>query len=125
MIRLNMDVGTRDLLSTLRRAGPPYRLAPSELARNSVASAGAISQRLARAEREALVTRTKSASDGRGVLVELTQRGHEVIERSVDDLLRHEERLLAGLSAEQREQLTELLRALLADLPQRLRNQGE
>lgn len=120
MLRLEMDVGTRDLLSTLRRAGPPYRLSPSELVRHSAVSAGAVSGRIARAERDGTVIRTKSTTDGRAALVELTERGHHQIEQAVDDLLRHEERLLDGLTGEQREQLAGLLRLLLADLPDRM-----
>lgn len=119
MARLGMDPGLRDLLSTLRRVGPPYRLAPSELARQALVSPGAVSQRVARAERDGLVRRLPSTSDGRGVVVELTAQGHALIERSVDDLLRHEEDLISVLPADQQEQLAALLRLLLADLTRR------
>lgn len=108
MSRLGMDVATRDLLSTLRRAGAPYRLTPGEIARRTAVSAGAISQRLARAEQQGLVRRRKEGPDGRLVTVELTRTGHEQVEQTVADLLRHEEGLLAGLTGEQREQLADL-----------------
>jgi len=114
--RLGIDAATLDLLSTLRRAGPPYRLAPGALARLSLLSAGAVSQRVARAELAGLVRRTKPGGDGRSVLVELTDAGHELLDRVVDDLLRHEETLLDGLDREQRADLAELLRVLLGDL---------
>ncbi|NKQ56673.1 MarR family transcriptional regulator [Amycolatopsis sp. K13G38] len=114
--RVGMDAATLDLLSTLRRAGPPYRLAPGELARRTLVSAGAISQRVARAERDGLVRRLRSRDDGRGVLVELTDEGHAEIERTVDDLLTYEESLLSALTADQRDQLAGLLRILLGDL---------
>jgi DNA-binding MarR family transcriptional regulator len=55
-------------------------------------------------------------ADGRLSYVTLTAEGHALIERSVDGLLRHEEALLAGLSAVQREDLSALLRVLLAGL---------
>ncbi|OZM73537.1 MarR family transcriptional regulator [Amycolatopsis antarctica] len=119
MLRLGMDAATRDLLSTLRRAGPPYRVPAGELARRGLVSPGAISQRVARAERDGLVRRARSADDGRGVLVELTDTGHALIERTVDELLTHEETLLASLAPEQSEQLSDLLRILLADLSAR------
>jgi len=119
MIRLNMDSATRDLLSTLRRAGPPYRLSAGELARRGMVSPGAVSQRVARAEREGLVRRLRSTDDARGVLVELTDEGHELIERTVDDLLHHEETLLESLTTTEREQLSHLLRTLLAGLTER------
>jgi DNA-binding MarR family transcriptional regulator len=117
--RIGLDASTRDLLSTLRRSGPPYRLSPGEIAREGLVSAGAISQRLARAERRGLIRRGKGGDDGRTVLVELTDAGHELIEDRVEELLRHEEALLSSLDAQQRDQLTELLRILLADLTDR------
>jgi DNA-binding MarR family transcriptional regulator len=116
MARLDLDVPTRDLLSTLRRAGPPYRLTPGQIARATLVSPGAISQRLTRAEAQGLVRRHREGPDGRSVTVELTATGRELVDRSIDDLLRHEETLLSGLTPDQRDQLTELLRILLADL---------
>ncbi|AUS80971.1 MarR family transcriptional regulator [Actinoalloteichus sp. AHMU CJ021] len=116
MARLGMDAATRDLLSTLRRAGSPYQLAPSEIARRALVSPGAVSQRVARAEAAGLVRRRREGPDGRAVLVELTSEGHEVIGGTVDELLRHEESLLSGLTDQQREHLADLLRVLLADL---------
>lgn len=52
--------------------------------------------------------------------VELTPPGHELIERTVEDLLRHEEELLSALDQAQREQLSDLLRMPLGDLTHRL-----
>lgn len=114
--RAGVDAAGRDLLSTLRRSGPPYRLAAGEIARQSLVSAGAISQRVARAEQRGLVVRSRG---GRTVQVELTDAGHALVQDHVEDLLRHEETLLSSLSVEQREQLTGLLRVLLGDLTTR------
>lgn len=116
LARLGIDAATLDLLSTLRRAGPPYRLTAGAIAELSLVSAGAISQRAARAEREGLVRRERSDADGRLSYVTLTDDGHALIERSVDELLRHEEALLAALTDDQRDQLTTQLRLLLASL---------
>jgi DNA-binding MarR family transcriptional regulator len=113
---LGIDAATLDLLSTLRRAGPPYRLTAKQIADHALVSAGAISQRVARAERHGLVVRDRSPADGRLSYVTLTDDGHALIERSVDDLLRHEEKLLGALTQVQRADLTELLRTLLDDL---------
>lgn len=118
--RLGVDASTLDLLSTLRRAGPPYRLAPGTIAARSMVSAGAVSQRLSRAENAGLVRRLPSGTDGRGVIVELTPDGHDLTERTVDELLRHEETLLAALTPDQRSDLANLLKILLADLTHRL-----
>jgi DNA-binding MarR family transcriptional regulator len=120
MARLGLDAPTRDLLSTLRRAGPPYRLTPTEIARATLVSPGAVSQRLTRAEERGLVRRHRAGADGRSVTVELTDAGHALVERTVGELLAHEETLLAGLTEAQREHLSGLLRLLLADLADRL-----
>ncbi|WP_280399098.1 MarR family winged helix-turn-helix transcriptional regulator, partial [Nocardia carnea] len=56
--RLGVDDATLDLLSTLRRSGPPYRLTTRQIAARSLVTAGAISQRLARAEAAGLITRS-------------------------------------------------------------------
>jgi DNA-binding MarR family transcriptional regulator len=117
LTRLGIDAATMDLLSALRRAGPPYRLTAGEIADRALVSAGAISQRVARAEREGLVRRERASDDGRLSYVTLTRDGHALIERSVDDLLRHEESLLSALTPVQQEQLAGLLRLLLASLP--------
>jgi hypothetical protein len=51
---------------------------------------------------------------------ELTAAGHERIERTLDELLTHEQRLLAGLAEAERDRLEEALRALLATLEDHL-----
>lgn len=110
------DTATLDLLSTLRRDGPPYRLSTREIAARTMVTAGAISQRIARAERDGLVNRQPLADGSRTVVVTLTDSGHELVEQLVDRVLRRESELIAGLSPEQRSTLTGLLRTLLADL---------
>jgi DNA-binding MarR family transcriptional regulator len=114
LAHLDIDVSTRDLLSTLRRAGRPYRLSPGEIARQSLLTPGAVTQRIARAERQDLVRRLPDDSDGRGVVVELTASGHDLVEATLDALVEHEQRLLSGISASEREQLESGLRQLLA-----------
>jgi DNA-binding MarR family transcriptional regulator len=87
----------------------------SKLSCRSLVSAGAISQRLARAEQQGLVERLPvDTGDRRGVTVTLTESGHALIERTVDGLLREEEALLAAVTPQQRDHLADLLRTLLA-----------
>ena len=104
-----IDRATLDLLSALRRSGPPYTLTTRELTGRTLVTAGAISQRVARAEQEGLVTRAPDPSGHKAVAVTLTPAGHEVIERSVDAVLGRDDELVAGLSAEERELLVPLL----------------
>jgi DNA-binding MarR family transcriptional regulator len=122
LVAAGLDSATLDLLSMLRRAGPPYQLTTRELATRTLVTAGAISQRVARAERDGLVTR--AAGTGRAVVVTLTDRGQSVVEASVEQVLVRESSLLDGLSPQQRRQLAGLLRTLLADVQNRLAAEG-
>lgn len=102
---------TLDLLSALRRSGRPYTLDTRELAARTLVTAGAISQRVGKAEKEGLVTR--GAGPARSVLVTLTEAGHALVERTVDQVLTREASLVDGLTGEQQSQLGELLELLL------------
>lgn len=114
LAELGIDNAILDLLATLRRAGPPYRLSPAEIAENCLVSGGAITQRVTRAEDAGLVRSQRSASGKRTVAVELTPRGHQVIERNIEVLLGRERQLLAGMPADDQQRLEGLLRDLLA-----------
>jgi DNA-binding MarR family transcriptional regulator len=104
-----IDSATMDLLTALRRSGPPYALTTRELTSRTLVTAGAISQRVARAEQEGLVTRAPDPSGHKAVAVALTPAGHQAVEHSVDAVLERDSELVAGLSAEERELLIPLL----------------
>jgi DNA-binding MarR family transcriptional regulator len=112
-----VDSATLDLLSVLRRSGSPYELSTRELGARTLVTAGAISQRVARAEKQALVARTPGS--GRAVLVRLTGAGHALVERTVDQVLGREAQLVSGLTAHQRQGLVDLLDVLLVDVSRR------
>ena len=95
--RLGIEDSTLDLLSTLRRSGPPYSLTTRELGERTLVTAGAISQRIGRAEVAGLVSRAPSDRGRRAVAVTLTPLGHRTIEEAVTALLTHEEELVARL----------------------------
>lgn len=113
LAQLGMDAATLDLLSTLRRSGPPYALTTRVLAARCMVSAGAISQRITRAESDGLVRRESPSAD-RSVLVQLTPTAHERLEPVVRALLEAEERSIGDLGAAERAQLTGLLSRLHA-----------
>lgn len=114
LARLDIDESTLDLLSTLRRAGAPYQLTTRQITARSLVTAGAISQRLARAETAGLITREPTTTSRRGVLVTLTPQGHELIERIVRELLDYETSITERLTADQRTALADALRCLAA-----------
>ena len=116
------DPATLDLLSVLRRSGVPYRLSTRDLTKRVRVTAGAVSQRVARAEASGLVERTPSPDTARGVDVALTASGHALVERLVVRVLGREADLIACLTAEEQGVLTDLLRSLLDALESRLGN---
>jgi DNA-binding MarR family transcriptional regulator len=114
--RLGVEPAVLDLLSTLRRAGDPFTLTTREITERTMVTAGAVSQRIARAEAAGLVTRAPSSASRRAVAITLTPAGHCLIEQTVHQLLSHEETLVAELDPEQRTALTSGLLALIARL---------
>jgi len=111
--RHGLDVPSFDVLAALRRAGEPYQLTPTALMRTALVTSGAITQRLDRLEEKGLITRERSAADGRAVVVTLTAAGRAALDAALPDHLETEQRLLDGLSDAEREQLAGLLRRLL------------
>ncbi|MFD9789979.1 MarR family winged helix-turn-helix transcriptional regulator [Streptomyces sp. NPDC059070] len=114
--RYELDPASFDVLATLRRSAPPHLLTPAELTRTSMVTSGAVSQRLDRLEGRGLVTRTPSPDDGRVVQVALTEAGRALIDRALPAHLATEERLLAALGRDRRDDLAEVLRELLVSL---------
>src|SRR3954451_14514157 len=110
----SLDRPAFDVLATLRRAGSPHRLTPAQLMRASMVTSGAITQRLDRLERPGLVTRSPSEHDGRGVDVTLTAQGKRLIDAALPDHLANEQRLLAGITPTQGQELTHTQRRALA-----------
>jgi DNA-binding MarR family transcriptional regulator len=107
-----VDAALLDLLGALRRGGPPYRLTTRELSERIGVTPGAVSQRLARAERDGYITRSPAGGPSRAVAVTLTEKGHELIERLVDRVLGRETTLVSGLPPSDRTQLARLLKRL-------------
>jgi DNA-binding MarR family transcriptional regulator len=109
---LGIDSATLDLLSVIRRSGPPYELTTREITRRTLITAGAVSQRVARAELAGLVARAPSSRSRRAVSVRLTDAGHVLIETTVRQLLDHEADLVAALPEQERTELASSLATL-------------
>jgi DNA-binding MarR family transcriptional regulator len=112
--RHGLGEGEFDVLAALRRAGEPFERAPGELARFTMVTTGAMTKRIDRLERDGLVTRRPSTSDGRGRVVALTPAGRELIDAAFTDHIRNEHRLLSALTPAETTQLESLLRSWLA-----------
>jgi DNA-binding MarR family transcriptional regulator len=114
--RHGLDAPSFDVLAALRRAGRPYQLTPTALMRTALVTSGAITQRLDRLEEKGLITRERSDSDGRAVVVPLPDAGRAVLYAALPEHLETERELLDGLPAADRELLADLLRRLLVAL---------
>jgi DNA-binding MarR family transcriptional regulator len=103
-----------DVLSALRRQGPPFQLTPGALLRATLVTSGTMTNRIDRLAAADLVRREPDPRDKRGVLVTLTDQGRARVDAALDGLLRRERVLLAGLDAADRQHLADLMRVLLA-----------
>jgi DNA-binding MarR family transcriptional regulator len=102
-----------DVLSALRRQGPPFQLTPGALLRATLVTSGTMTNRIDRLAAAGLVRREPDPRDRRGVLVTLTSEGQERVDAALEDLLSRERTLLAALGEPERKQLADLLRTLL------------
>jgi DNA-binding MarR family transcriptional regulator len=103
-----------DMLFTLRRAGTP--LSAGALLRSAMVTSGAITNRIDRLETRGLVERIRDTGDRRSVLIRLTQGGRDLVDGVLRPHLVNEHRIFAGLSVDDREALTALLRTTLEHL---------
>lgn len=112
----DLDRGGFDVLATLRRSGPPYRLTPTALYRDLVLTSGAVTHRVDALARAGLVERLPDPADRRGSLVALTGRGRAVADEAMAANLRCEARLAAALDDADKRALAALLKRLLAGM---------
>jgi DNA-binding MarR family transcriptional regulator len=103
-----------DVLAALRRSGPPYRLSPGQLLRETLVTSGTMTNRVDRLAERGLVTRQDHPNDRRGVLVELTDAGRNVVDSAFAELMSAERQITAALDVADHDQLTRSLRLLLA-----------
>ena len=112
-----LEHGWHDVLATLRRSGPPYRLRATEFTRTLMITSSGTTKRLDRLEKAGLIERSPDPQDRRGTLIGLTPEGRKLIDGVTEAHLANERRLLEALANEEREQLSDLLRKLMLGLP--------
>jgi len=98
-----------DMLATLRRAGEPFMLSPTQLFSTLMITSGTMTHRLKALEKRGFICRLPNPEDARSMLVALTPEGRELIDKAVESHVENERQLLSGLSAAQRLQLDEAL----------------
>ena len=118
--RFGLSRGEVGALSALRISGPPYQLSPTRLAKGLMLSSAGVTSRIDRLERRGLVRRLDDPDDRRGVIIELTDQGRQVVDDAVAALAISDRQLLDRLDPEEVQQLEGLLRKVLAllELPE-------
>jgi DNA-binding MarR family transcriptional regulator len=111
-----LDSGEFDVLATMLRNGPPYRLRPTELFRSLMVSSGGMTDRLNRLAARGLIERAPSEDDARSLLVVLTAKGQRMARDAFKEDMKVEAELLAALSRTEQEQLAALLAKLALSL---------
>jgi DNA-binding MarR family transcriptional regulator len=89
------------------------------LSRELDVATGAMTNRLDKLERRGLVTRVRDPGDRRGVLLELTDEGRELLNRYIELGAARESELASDLSPQEQRKLNELLSKLLVAMQRR------
>ena len=101
------------VLSTLRRAGPPYQLSPSDLYTTLERSSGGMTKMLKRLEGLGLIERIPDPEDGRSTRVLLTESGVALQEEVFNVFLSRTQELLHTISSGKLREIDNSLRLLL------------
>ncbi|PWF23797.1 MarR family winged helix-turn-helix transcriptional regulator [Corticimicrobacter populi] len=107
-----------DMLATLRRAGAPYRLSPTELFSTLMVTSGTMTHRLKQLEKRGFIARLPNPQDARSLLVQLNDAGLALIDQVVVLHIENERRILSELPADTQAGLDTHLSALLLALEQ-------
>ena len=108
-----LSVADFDVLNTLRRVGDQDGSKPTDLARSSLITTGAMTSRLDRLERSGFIRRTPDPADRRGVLVRLTSRGSNIARQALQDVIAANETFLEPINEPERKTIASALRLLL------------
>jgi DNA-binding MarR family transcriptional regulator len=110
------------VLAALARSGRPYQMTPTDLYRSLLVSSGVMTNRIARLERLGLVKRVPDPTDGRGILVALTEKGKRAVNIAIEHHNQNERRMLSPLSPAECEAVASALRKLLVAVGDRPRS---
>ncbi|MFE6968265.1 MarR family winged helix-turn-helix transcriptional regulator [Isoptericola sp. NPDC057653] len=108
--------GDGDVMFALRRAGEPFRLSPTALARALLMTTGTMTGRLDRLEKRGLIVRVPSAHDRRSLDVELTPEGKRLVDEAVTTHTAGQQEAVSALSSRDRADLDRVTRKLIAHL---------
>lgn len=111
--RFDLSIADFDVLNALRRIGDRHGSKPSDLARSSLITTGAMTARLDRLEQAELIRRAPDPDDRRGVRVSLTAQGGKLARQALHALIVANRVFLEPLNGQQQDSLASALRTLL------------
>ncbi len=116
--QFNLQWWQYDVLATLRRQGEPFCMPATKLADTTMLTSGAMTNRIDHLEAAGLVRRLKDPDDRRRVLVQLTRKGLGLVDRASEARFEAALEALEGLTPQQVQQLSDLLRHVMITQPE-------
>ncbi|NOI67132.1 MarR family transcriptional regulator [Vibrio sp. 99-8-1] len=113
MAEYGLQTSDFGLLTALRRTPAPHLLMPTQIMDYMLISSGGLTKALYRLEEKELISRSPSSDDGRIKLVQLTEKGKEIIEEIVIKAQQSHRLMKADFSVQEAKQLDRLLTKLL------------
>lgn len=113
LARHGLNSSSFDVLATLRRSGPPYRLSPSDFMETMMITSGTMTNRIDQLEKAGMVERLDNPEDRRGVIIALTDKGFETVDKAVTGHVANQHRLVSALSKHEHKELDALLAKFL------------
>ena len=112
---VDLEMWEFEVLAALRRQGDPFELAPSVIAKMSMLTTGAMTNRIDRLEERALVERKPDPDDRRALYISLTQKGADLIDRAIEVRAEEAASIVSSLEEPERVELGRLLRTLILE----------
>ncbi|WP_424628439.1 MarR family winged helix-turn-helix transcriptional regulator [Bradyrhizobium sp. SYSU BS000235] len=103
-----------DVLSALRRSGPPFCLTPKSLSESLMLSGAGMTSRLDRLESLYLIARLPEPNDRRSVKIQLTDRGVRLIDEMIPSIVEAQWRVVSALGSRNTGELISLLTNFLS-----------
>lgn len=113
LVRYKLNYPAFAVLATLRVEGAPYQMSPKGLLDTLILTSGGLSNILKRLEARGFIRRLQDDRDGRGVIVELTERGRRLVEPAMRDHAEIERKLIQTLGRAERLAAAALLELLV------------
>lgn len=110
---IGLKQGEFDVLATLVRSGPPYKLMPTNLYKSMMMSSGGMTSRLDKLEKAGHIERCPHPDDRRALMVCLTDSGRKLIKDMIPDYVEGQKRAVSGLTEDERATLSTLLKKLI------------